>query len=199
MAIGLALGLLVGAAFGVVIGLWARASQTAASRSAEARLADAVSRSECLAAEADSLRGELVGERASLATAEQDLVRLHVELDHERRAGEERTADLECMRDKLAGEFARLSRDALQQNNSQFLELAESRLKESRQAADGELARRQEAFEQLLKPLGLQLGRYEETAQRLEVERQRAYTSLTEQMERLSTSHDQLRARPAIW
>jgi DNA recombination protein RmuC len=145
-----------------------------------------------LAAEADSLRGELAGERARLATAEQDLVRLRVELDHERRAGEERTADLEAMREKLAGEFARLSRDALQQNNSQFLELAESRLKESRQAADGELARRQESFEQLLKPLGIQLGRYEESAQRLEVERQRAYTSLTEQMERLSTSHDQL-------
>ena len=86
-----------------------------------------------------------------------------VELDHERRAGEERTADLEAIREKLAGEFARLSRDALQQNNSQFLELAESRLKESRQAADGELARRQEAFEQLLKPLGIQLGRYEES------------------------------------
>jgi DNA recombination protein RmuC len=192
MAIGLALGLLVGAAFGVVIGLWARASQTAASRAAEARLADAASRSECFAAEAESLRGELAGERVRLATAEKDLVRLRVELDHERRAGEERTADLEALREQLAGEFARLSRDALQQNNSQFLDLAESRLKESRQAADGELARRQESFEQLLKPLGIQLGRYEESAQRLEVERQRAYTSLTEQMERLSTSHDQL-------
>ena len=66
-----------------------------------------------------------------------------------------------------------MSRDALAQNNSQFLELAESRLKESRQAADGDLARRQEAFEQLLKPLGIQLGRYEESVQRLEVERQR--------------------------
>jgi DNA recombination protein RmuC len=82
--------------------------------------------------------------------------------------------------------------EALHQNNTQFLELAESRLKESQREADGQLARRQEAFEQVLKPLGVQLGRYEESVQRLEVERQRAYTSLTEQMERLSTSHDHL-------
>lgn len=192
MAIGLVLGLLIGAAFGVVVGLWARASQTAASRAAEARLADAASRTECLAAEAESLRVDLSTERARRAGAEQELVGLRVELAHELRTGEERAADLEALREKLAGEFARLSRDALAQNNSQFLELAESRLKESRQAADGDLARRQEAFEQLLRPLGIQLGRYEESVQRLEVERQRAYTSLTEQMERLSTSHDQL-------
>ena len=37
-----------------------------------------------------------------------------------------------------------------------------------------------------------QLGRYDEGMRRLEVERQRAYTSLTQQMEVLAASHDQL-------
>jgi DNA recombination protein RmuC len=92
----------------------------------------------------------------------------------------------------MTGEFARLSAAALQRNNEQFLQLADVKLSETRQAAEGELAKRQEAIEQLLRPIGVQLGKYEEGMQRLEVERQRAYTSLTEQMKHLSTSHDQL-------
>ncbi len=192
MATGLMLGLLVGAVFGAVVGLLVRSGQLAAARAAEGRLADAAARVEALRVEAEALRSEQAAERARLAVAEQDAARLRVELDHERQAGEERKADFEAVRDRLSGEFSRLSMEALQQNNAQFLELAEARLNESHRAADGELAKRQEAFEQLLKPLGVQLGRYEESVQRLEVERQRAYTSLTEQMQRLSTSHDQL-------
>ena len=114
------------------------------------------------------------------------------ELQHEQRTSEERAAGLAETREQLTGEFARLSTLALQQNNEQFLQLADTKLNETRQAADGELAKRQEAIEQLLKPIGEQLGKYEAGMQRLEVERQRAYTTLTEQMKHLSTSHDQL-------
>ena len=74
-------------------------------------------------------------------------------------------------REQLTGEFARLSTVALQQNNEQFLQLADTKLNQTRQAADGELAKRQEAIEQLLKPIGEQLGKYEAGIQRLEVER----------------------------
>ncbi len=192
MAIGLLLGLLVGALFGVVVGLLVRAAAVAAAKAADKRLADAVTQADRLETEAASLRDELAAERHALVLAGNEVTRLQLELEHELRAGEARRADLEDLHEKLSGEFAQLSREALHLNNTQFLELAESRLNESRKAADGDLARRQEAFEQLLKPLGVQLGRYEESVQRLEVERQRAYTSLTDQMARLSTSHDQL-------
>src|ERR1700733_2878551 len=192
MATGLMLGLLLGAVFGAVVGLLARSGQLAAARAAEGRLADSAGRAGALRAGVETLRSEQAVERDRLAVAEQDTARLRVELDNERRAGEERKADFEAVRQHLSGEFARLSTEALQQNNAQFLELAEARLNESRRVADGDLAKRQESFEQLLKPLGLQLGRYEESVQRLEVERQRAYTGLTEQMQQLSTSHDQL-------
>ncbi len=192
MATGLILGLLVGAAASVLVGLLVRATQRAASQGVEHRLADARARVTALSAEAEGLRAELTGEREARARDTQELARLGLQLEHELGASEARRADLEQLREKLSGEFAQLSRQALHDNNQQFLELAESKLSESRKAADGDLARRQEAFEQLLKPLGVQLGRYEESVQRLEVERQRAYTSLTEQMERLSNSHDQL-------
>ena len=114
------------------------------------------------------------------------------DLDHQRQAADERAAAFEQTRQQLTGEFARLSTEALQKNNEQFLQLADTKLNETRQAAEGELAKRQEAIEQLLKPIGEQLGKYEVGMQRLEVERQRAYTTLTEQMKQLSTSHDQL-------
>jgi len=55
-----------------------------------------------------------------------------------------------------------------------------------------DLARRQEEITRLLAPLVEQLGRYDEGVRRLEVERQRAYTALTEQMRHLTGSHERL-------
>ena len=96
------------------------------------------------------------------------------------------------MRNQLTGEFARLSSEALRRNADQFLQLADARMGESRQAAEGDLARRQEEITRLLSPLVDQLGRYDEGVRRLEVERQRAYTALTEQMRQLTGSHERL-------
>ncbi|MBV8463542.1 MAG: DNA recombination protein RmuC, partial [Acidimicrobiales bacterium] len=192
MATGLLIGLLVGATLGVVVGLLARSAQRAGARVDAARLADAQHRCDALVAEGEVLRAELTAQSGALTDSRAEVTRLQVELDYAHRAAEARRSDLEALRENLSGEFAELSRQALQQNNTQFLDLAESRFDAGRKAAEGDLARRQEAFEQLLKPLGIQLGRYEESVRRLELERQKAYTGLTSQMERLSTSHDQL-------
>jgi DNA recombination protein RmuC len=192
MLTGLMFGLVAGAALGVVVGLLVRAGHVTAARTAEARLADAVDQNRLLADEVQGLRSHSADAQHRLASAQADISRLQAELDHERRGAEQRAAAFEETRDQLTGEFARLSALALQQNNEQFLQLADTKLSETRQAAEGELAKRQEAIEQLLKPIGEQLGKYEVGMQRLEVERQRAYTTLTEQMKHLSTSHDQL-------
>jgi DNA recombination protein RmuC len=109
-----------------------------------------------------------------------------------RAAAEARSASVEEVRRQMEGEFARLSADALQRNAAQFLQLADTRLGESRQAAEGDLARRQEAIEHLLAPIAEQLGRYDEGMQRLERERLASTSALTEQMRHLATSHDQL-------
>ncbi len=118
--------------------------------------------------------------------------RLEAELDQTRRAAVEREASFDDVRRQLTDEFARLSSEALRQNADQFLVLADTRLGETRQAAEGDLAKRQEEISRLLTPIAEQLGKYDEGMQRLEVERQRAYTALTEQMRQLSASHDQL-------
>jgi len=109
-----------------------------------------------------------------------------------RATAEARSASVEEVRRQMAGEFARLSSEALRHNADQFLQLADTRLGESRTAAEGDLARRQEAIEHLLAPIAEQLGRYDEGMQQLERERVRSYTALTEQMRQLATSHDRL-------
>ena len=185
MISGLIIGLLAGAAIGVVVGLLVRSGQLASARTAEARLEDAVGANQRLA-------GEVAGLQQQLATSRSEAVRLTTELDHQRRSADERAASFDETRQQLTGEFARLSTAALQKNNEQFLQLADTKLKETREAAEGELAKRQVAIEQLLKPIGEQLGKYDEGMQRLEVERKGAYTTLTEQMKHLSTSHEQL-------
>ena len=118
--------------------------------------------------------------------------RLEAELARTRRAADERAATADEVRRQLTGEFARLSSEALRRNSDQFLQLADTRLGETRQAADGDLARRQEEITRLLAPLVEQLGRYDDGVRRLEVERQRAYTALTEQMRHLTGSHERL-------
>jgi DNA recombination protein RmuC len=192
MITGLIVGLLAGAGLGVVVGLLVRSNQVTAARTAEARLGDALDRNQALTAEVQGVHAQLAERHLQVTSLEAAVARLGAELDHERHAAEQRAAAFEETRAQLTGEFARLSTLALQQNNEQFLQLADTKLNETRQAADSELAKRQQAIEQLLKPIGEQLGKYEVGMQRLEVERQRAYTGLTEQMKYLSTSHDQL-------
>jgi len=192
MITGLIVGLIAGAVLGVVVGLLVRAGQVTAARTAEARLADALDQNRAAAADLRELRAELAVQQQQATDLRAELSRRTADLDHERQASAQRAEAFEETRQQLTGEFARLSTLALQQNNEQFLQLADTKLNETRQAADGDLAKRQEAIEQLLKPIGEQLGKYEVGIQRLEVERQRAYTTLTEQMKTLSTSHDQL-------
>ncbi len=182
---GLVAGLLVGLVAGVVVGLLARSGHVARTRTAEARLSDALTAGR-------RLTDENAGLQQQTATARSETARLSAQLEYERTINQDRATGFEETRQQLTGEFARLSGEALRKNNEQFLQLADSKLNETRQAAEGELGKRQEAIEQLLKPISEQLGKYDDGMRRLEVERQRAYTTLTEQMQQLSSSHDHL-------
>jgi DNA recombination protein RmuC len=128
----------------------------------------------------------------SVADLQADLARAEASLAQERTAADERQAAWEETRRQLAGEFAELSAKALAQNNTQFLELADARLKEAQQAATGDLEQRKQAIEQLLSPLRDQLGKYEHGLRLLELERQKAYTGLSEQVRHLSDSQERL-------
>src|SRR6202035_995893 len=171
MVVGLVIGLMAGAAVGAAI-VWVLASAGASTRVAAQRAQHA----------------------AALGAARAEGLALQAALDFERGAAEERRSATDEVRHQLLGEFAELSRQALEQNNTQFLELADARLAHAHQAARGDLDQRTQAIEQLLTPLREQLGRYEQGLRLLELERQRAYTGLSEQVRQLTQSQDRLQS-----
>ncbi len=129
---------------------------------------------------------------AQTGRAQTAATRAEAELGAARQLADERAAAADDLERRMSGEFARLSSEALARSTEHLLALADARMGESRTAAEDEAARRQEAIERMLAPMAEQLGRYDEGVRRLEIERQRAYTSLTQQMEVLTSSHDQL-------
>ena len=181
VVIGLAVGLLVGLAWHLVRG----AHASGATRLAEARLADA----KVTVAE-QSVQLQALAETA--ATAERARAVAQAELELRRKHEVEASARAEEDVTRLTGAFATLSREALAENNEQFLALADTRFGQARTAAQGDLAQRQQAIEELLGPLCETLGRYERGIQQMEAERKGAYASLNERVAALHLGHEQL-------
>ncbi|MHB8220406.1 MAG: DNA recombination protein RmuC [Acidimicrobiales bacterium] len=93
---------------------------------------------------------------------------------------------------RLAGTFAELSGRALQQNAEQFLTVAQQRFQQVQEAAQGDLAHRQESIAQLLDPLRQTLEHYEKDLRQLEQDRRGAYEGLSTTVTLLRRSHEQL-------
>jgi DNA recombination protein RmuC len=190
MSVGMLIGIVVGLGAGAALGyLWrARRDLGALSeaRVIESRLADA---QEALA----RLGAQLELATSSVAQLQADRARLCAELEQARRSAEERDRTWAEDRERLAGTFAKLSSEALQLNAEQFLTLADARLREAQEAARGELGQRQEAISQLLVPMKDLLARYESGLRQMELERQGAYSGLSEQVKQLAVSQDQLK------
>ena len=93
----------------------------------------------------------------------------------------------------LRDTFASLSAHALQQNNQQFLALAQSRFQELHVAAKGDLAQNQQHLADLLTPIQQSLSKFDTTLQTVEKNRTGAYEGLTQQIKQLADSERQLR------
>jgi DNA recombination protein RmuC len=88
--------------------------------------------------------------------------------------------------------FAALSKDALGSNNQMFLDLARSTLETLVTDAKGDLGKRQQAIDDLLKPMNEALNRYNDQVQRLEESRQKAYGSLDQQLKSVASTTESL-------
>src|SRR5437660_8793737 len=124
--------------------------------------------------------------------AERDRLReanaaLKADLEGERRAAQERTESFKRVTEELAEKFKALSRDALKDNNQEFLNLARSTLEQYQETAKGDLELRQSAIDQLVKPLKESLDKVDEKIGQIEIERVGAYAQLRMQVESLAT------------
>lgn len=133
----------------------------------------------------------------AVAAAREELARRESDLEHERSSAAEKLALVEQAKAQLADTFGSLSAQALERNNRSFLELAGASLGQTQVEARGDLEQRRQAVEHLVAPLLDSLGKVEGQLQSLEVSRQHAYASLTEQVRSLSAGQDRLRSETA--
>jgi len=133
----------------------------------------------------ERLQGKFENEQKFRTQAETQLKETAQRLEEEKKLLDEAKA-------KLTEAFKALAGDALQNSNRSFLELARQTFDKILAEAKGDLGRRQEAINGLVRPLSDSLKQFEEHIQALERNRQQAYTSLEEQLKYLSSTQQQL-------
>lgn len=94
--------------------------------------------------------------------------------------------------DKLQHAFRALAADALAANNRSFLDLAQERFDKVQSQASGNLVQRQQAIDQLVKPLHEALTKVDSRIGQLEQARSGAYARLDEQLKTLMESQRSL-------
>src|SRR2546430_713307 len=115
-------------------------------------------------------------------------------LEGERRAAAERSESFKQAAEALSEKFKALSRDALKDNNQSFLDLARATLEKFQATAKGDLDQRQQAIDQMVKPLKESLEKVDGKIGELEKARAGAYSELREQMRALATAMLQLQS-----
>lgn len=130
--------------------------------------------------------------RAELDRLRQEKVRAETRVDEAMRNVAEQKELLNDARTKFSETFKALSVDALRSNNQAFLDAAKRSLDTIVADAKGDLGKRREAIEGLVKPLSDSLVRYHSMLREVEGKREKAYGSLREQLESLARVHQQL-------
>ncbi len=183
---------LTGAALGGVLA-WFLLRTKAASASV-ADLATLRERLDGKDGELQKLQAALNNEISEHKHAREESGQLKAALEGERRAGIERLASFKSATEELSEKFKALSRDALNDNNQSFLQLAHSTLEKFQQTAKGDLELKQQAIDELVRPLKESLERVDGKIGELEKTRAGAYSELREQVKALASSQSQLQA-----
>ncbi len=107
---------------------------------------------------------------------------------YERKASEQQTALFEQTTATLKDSFSTLAGNALKDNAAQFLQLANENMQQHRIRADDALTQREQAIENLVKPIREALGKTEAEIRRMENERRQAQGALTAHLETMAES-----------
>jgi len=133
-------------------------------------------------------RQELVASRARLESSlEAERRTSNEKIDLLTKAGDRATVDLQ-------NAFKALAADALNSNNSSFLQMAEENLKRFQSEAHGDLAARQKAVVDLVGPVRDSLTKVDAQIQQMEIARGQAYGDLKAQVQSLITTQKELQS-----
>lgn len=119
------------------------------------------------------------------------------QLDHERKAFQEKLDLLQNAHHKLTDSFKVISADALKNNTQSFLDLATAKLEKFQEGAKGDLKLRQKAIDELVKPIRESLEKFDHKIRDLEKSRTTAYATLSEQVKSLALTQTALQGETA--
>jgi DNA recombination protein RmuC len=150
---------------------------------------------------------ELARERQAAARAEEQLTLMRQEarettgreealkatLAQERRATEEKLALIHEAQSKLSDAFKALSQEALNSSNQSFLTLARATFEKLLEGSKGDLDKRQQAIDQMVRPVRESLDKFDLRCQELEKARVGAYEGLSTQVRALLETQVHLR------
>ncbi|HMF97590.1 MAG TPA: DNA recombination protein RmuC [Vicinamibacterales bacterium] len=119
--------------------------------------------------------------------------RLHSTLDRDRAVHAERLKAYGEAEARLRDAFQAMSAEALKNNNRQFLDLAESRLREARTEATSDIETRKKAIEDLLAPMARTLEQVDREIKDSERRRLQSGTELMERIAALDSAGQTLR------
>jgi len=142
--------------------------------------------------QAEQKETEIVGLREALEKEQQASTEAQTRLEAAHQSVEEQKKLLDEAGVRLADAFKALSADALRANNQSFLELAKQSLETVLSEARGDIGKRQEAIDALVRPLRDELKQYDDQIRQFEEKRQSQYSTLTEQLRSLSADQQQL-------
>jgi DNA recombination protein RmuC len=140
--------------------------------------------------ELQQLRVNLSSESEARVRAETEKEELAQRLDDEKRL-------LAEAKEKLGDAFKALASTTLENSNKAFLSLAKATFDKVLAEAKGDLGKREEAINGLVKPLAESLKTFDEHVRSLETTRQQAYTSLESNLKGLTESQEKLQKETA--
>ncbi len=119
--------------------------------------------------------------------------RLETLLESQHETMREKARTLAELRRHFEATFKSLAGDALRSNSSEFLKLAETNFKNLHLEASGALEQREQAVENMVKPIREALEKTDEQVRRMEKERQHAFGSLNQHLRFMAQAQEQLR------
>lgn len=130
------------------------------------------------------------GKKIRQLQAENYQLGLTLELEQQSRA--QLDSVLTSTQTELANTFNRLSNEALDRNNNQFLKLAEENLKRFQSEAKAELSTKEKSIEQLVQPISEALKKTSEQIHTIEKERKEAYGNLRSTIDQMTQTQKNL-------
>jgi DNA anti-recombination protein RmuC len=139
-------------------------------------------------------RDDLDRARAEGSTLRESLARTSAELEHQHRILPQQMAVLEQAQTQLRESFQALAGSALKSSNEEFLKLAHERLSGLQKDASSEIARKHQAFDDLVAPIRDVLQQVDQKLGEVEKNRVETGAEISSLLEAIGRSQTQLRA-----